>query len=165
MPQRFKSAPCFNFQECFNPFLDIDTVPERPKNIPPYNSRNQSSLGELLLGFLKYYATSFRYLPPSRPPRTLEFQNPCVLFLPACFPFSSCSGTLPANSLHLALFLAFLPCILWFLCLWLSVLGRWCLWPPAAPRWRSMMLVFSLWLALICQECRMSECHTCQFPN
>lgn len=50
-----------DYPECFNPFLDIDTVPERPKNIPAYNSRNQSSLGELLLGFLKYYATSFRW--------------------------------------------------------------------------------------------------------
>eukprot|EP00064_Thunnus_orientalis_P006497 superscaffoldBa00000677_g6515 len=32
-----------------------------PKHIPPYISRNQSSLGELLLGFLKYYATDFRW--------------------------------------------------------------------------------------------------------
>lgn len=85
MQQSFKSPPFFNFQECFNPFLDIDTVPERPKNIPPYNSRNQSSLGELLLGFLKYYATSFRYPPTPKPPESLEFQNPCVLLLPTCF--------------------------------------------------------------------------------
>ena len=41
--------------------MDIDIVPEGPKFIPPYNSRNQSSLGDLLLGFLKYYATEFRY--------------------------------------------------------------------------------------------------------
>lgn len=41
--------------------MDIDMVPDGPKNIPPYISRNQSSLGELLLGFLRYYATVFRY--------------------------------------------------------------------------------------------------------
>lgn len=49
-------------QECFNPFIGIDLVPEGPKHIPPYISRNQSPLGELLLGFLEYYATHFRYL-------------------------------------------------------------------------------------------------------
>ncbi|XP_062238085.1 poly(A) RNA polymerase GLD2 [Platichthys flesus] len=47
--------------ECFNPFMDIDMVPEAPKHIPPFISRNQSSLGDLLLGFLKYYATNFRW--------------------------------------------------------------------------------------------------------
>ncbi|XP_071338867.1 poly(A) RNA polymerase GLD2 [Trachinotus anak] len=50
-----------DYPECFNPFVDIDMVPEGPKHVPPYISRNQSSLGELLLGFLKYYATSFRW--------------------------------------------------------------------------------------------------------
>ncbi|XP_035494554.1 poly(A) RNA polymerase GLD2 isoform X2 [Scophthalmus maximus] len=47
--------------DCFHPFLDVDVIPEGPKHIPPYVSRNQSSLGELLLGFLKYYATDFRW--------------------------------------------------------------------------------------------------------
>ncbi|XP_015252248.1 PREDICTED: poly(A) RNA polymerase GLD2 [Cyprinodon variegatus] len=47
--------------ESFNPFMDIDMVPDGPKNIPPYISRNQSSLGELLLGFLRYYATVFSW--------------------------------------------------------------------------------------------------------
>ncbi|XP_042343922.1 poly(A) RNA polymerase GLD2 [Plectropomus leopardus] len=50
-----------DYPECFYPHLDIDMVPEGPKHIPPYNSKNQSSLGELLLGFLKYYATDFRW--------------------------------------------------------------------------------------------------------
>lgn len=45
--------------------MDLDMVPDGPKHIPPYASRNKSSLGELLLGFLKYYATQFRYLPKS----------------------------------------------------------------------------------------------------
>lgn len=53
---------CLNIQECFNPFVDVDLVPEGPKRIPPYISRNQSPLGELLLGFLEYYAIHFRYL-------------------------------------------------------------------------------------------------------
>ncbi|XP_041792684.1 poly(A) RNA polymerase GLD2 [Chelmon rostratus] len=50
-----------DYPECFNPLVDIDMVPEGPKHIPPYISRNQSSLGELLVGFLKYYATYFRW--------------------------------------------------------------------------------------------------------
>ncbi|KAE8292272.1 Poly(A) RNA polymerase GLD2 [Larimichthys crocea] len=50
-----------DYPECFNPLMDIDAVPDGPKHIPPYISRNQSSLGELLLGFLKYYATYFRW--------------------------------------------------------------------------------------------------------
>ncbi|KAM9858317.1 poly(A) RNA polymerase GLD2 [Aulostomus maculatus] len=50
-----------DYPECFSPSMDIDMVPEGPKHIPPYISRNQSSLGELLLGFLKYYTTDFRW--------------------------------------------------------------------------------------------------------
>ncbi|XP_054867136.1 poly(A) RNA polymerase GLD2 isoform X2 [Amphiprion ocellaris] len=50
-----------DYPECFNPFVDIDMVPEGPKRVPPYVSRNQSSLGELLVGFLRYYATEFRW--------------------------------------------------------------------------------------------------------
>uniref|UniRef100_A0A8C3AUC3 polynucleotide adenylyltransferase n=1 Tax=Cyclopterus lumpus TaxID=8103 RepID=A0A8C3AUC3_CYCLU len=50
-----------DYPDCFYPFMDIDMVPEGPKRVPPYISRNQSPLGELLLGFLKYYATDFRW--------------------------------------------------------------------------------------------------------
>ncbi|XP_065327922.1 poly(A) RNA polymerase GLD2 isoform X2 [Pelmatolapia mariae] len=50
-----------DYPESFNPLMNLDMVPEGPKHIPPYISRNQSSLGELLLGFLKYYATEFSW--------------------------------------------------------------------------------------------------------
>lgn len=50
-----------DYPESFNPSMNLDMVPEGPKHIPPYISRNQSSLGELLLGFLKYYATEFSW--------------------------------------------------------------------------------------------------------
>ncbi|XP_041643609.1 poly(A) RNA polymerase GLD2 [Cheilinus undulatus] len=50
-----------DYPECFNPFMDIDMVPEGPRHVPPYVSRNQSSLGQLFLGFLKYYTTSFSW--------------------------------------------------------------------------------------------------------
>ncbi|KAM7017882.1 poly(A) RNA polymerase GLD2 [Tautogolabrus adspersus] len=50
-----------DFPESFNPFMDIDMVPEGPKHVPPYSSTNQSSLGELFLGFLKYYSTGFSW--------------------------------------------------------------------------------------------------------
>uniref|UniRef100_A0A3P8WEP1 polynucleotide adenylyltransferase n=1 Tax=Cynoglossus semilaevis TaxID=244447 RepID=A0A3P8WEP1_CYNSE len=49
------------YPEYFDPFMEIDMVPEGPKHIQPYVSRNKSSLGELLLGFLKYYTTDFRW--------------------------------------------------------------------------------------------------------
>ncbi|XP_056275649.1 poly(A) RNA polymerase GLD2 [Pseudoliparis swirei] len=50
-----------DYPDCFDPFMDIDMVPEGPNRVPPFISRNQSPLGELLLGFLKYYATNFRW--------------------------------------------------------------------------------------------------------
>lgn len=74
--------------------MNLDMVPEGPKHIPPYISRNQSSLGELLLGFLKYYATDFRYLPMSI---MLSGSLPCW------FSYSlSSSPTLLANSSSLS---------------------------------------------------------------
>lgn len=74
---RLWSLLSLNLQECFNPHTDIDLVPEGPKRIPPYVSRNQSPLGELLLGFLEYYATQFRYLP--RIVQSQVFENPPTL--------------------------------------------------------------------------------------
>ncbi|TSM85992.1 Poly(A) RNA polymerase GLD2 [Bagarius yarrelli] len=55
--------PCLqkDYPECFSPGMDIHLVPDGPKSIPPFLSKNQSSLGDLLLGFLKYYATVFRW--------------------------------------------------------------------------------------------------------
>lgn len=50
-----------DFPGCFSPLMDIDKIPEGSQRIPPYVSKNQSSLGELLLGFLRYYATEFRW--------------------------------------------------------------------------------------------------------
>ncbi|XP_068166623.1 poly(A) RNA polymerase GLD2 isoform X2 [Antennarius striatus] len=50
-----------DYPGCFDPDMAIDMVPDGSKNIPSYNSRNQSSLGELLLGFLRYYAVHFRW--------------------------------------------------------------------------------------------------------
>ncbi|XP_058230296.1 poly(A) RNA polymerase GLD2 [Hemibagrus wyckioides] len=55
--------PCLqkDYPECFSPVMDLHLVPDGPKCIPPFLSKNQSSLGDLLLGFLKYYATAFRW--------------------------------------------------------------------------------------------------------
>uniref|UniRef100_A0A9J8CPT4 polynucleotide adenylyltransferase n=1 Tax=Cyprinus carpio carpio TaxID=630221 RepID=A0A9J8CPT4_CYPCA len=55
--------PCLqmDYPECFNPKMDIHLVPSGPSNIPAFVSKNQSSLGDLLLGFLKYYATVFKW--------------------------------------------------------------------------------------------------------
>ncbi|KAJ4941589.1 hypothetical protein JOQ06_011467 [Pogonophryne albipinna] len=50
-----------DYPDSFFPLMDIDMVPEGPKHVPPYISSNQSSLGELLLGFLGYYATVFSW--------------------------------------------------------------------------------------------------------
>uniref|UniRef100_A0A8C8E1U3 polynucleotide adenylyltransferase n=1 Tax=Oryzias sinensis TaxID=183150 RepID=A0A8C8E1U3_9TELE len=47
--------------DCFSPCMEIDMVPEGSTHVPPYISRNQSSLGELLLGFLRYYASEFSW--------------------------------------------------------------------------------------------------------
>ncbi|XP_029016725.1 poly(A) RNA polymerase GLD2 isoform X2 [Betta splendens] len=50
-----------DYPECFNPLMDIDVVPERAKHVPPYNSRNHLSLGDLFCGFLRYYTRDFRW--------------------------------------------------------------------------------------------------------
>uniref|UniRef100_A0A0F7Z7R4 polynucleotide adenylyltransferase n=1 Tax=Crotalus adamanteus TaxID=8729 RepID=A0A0F7Z7R4_CROAD len=48
-----------NYPESFDPTMQLHLVHRAPCTIPPYISKNQSTLGELLLGFLKYYATEF----------------------------------------------------------------------------------------------------------
>uniref|UniRef100_A0AAY4BNN4 polynucleotide adenylyltransferase n=1 Tax=Denticeps clupeoides TaxID=299321 RepID=A0AAY4BNN4_9TELE len=55
--------PCLqmDYPECFDPLMDIHCVPNGSRNIPGFISMNQSSLGELVLGFLKYYATTFKW--------------------------------------------------------------------------------------------------------
>ncbi|XP_043095987.1 poly(A) RNA polymerase GLD2 [Puntigrus tetrazona] len=55
--------PCLqmDYPECFNCKMDIHLVPSGPSNIPAFVSKNQSSLGDLLLDFLKYYATVFKW--------------------------------------------------------------------------------------------------------
>ncbi|XP_066510043.1 poly(A) RNA polymerase GLD2-like [Hoplias malabaricus] len=72
--------PCLqkDYPECFNPVMDIHSVPEGPKSIPPFVSKNHSSLGDLFLGFLKYYATVFKwdkYVISVREAKTLPKPN------------------------------------------------------------------------------------------
>ncbi|NWX58447.1 GLD2 polymerase, partial [Promerops cafer] len=45
--------------ECFDPAMQLHLVHQAPRTIPPYISKNGSSLGDLLIGFFKYYATEF----------------------------------------------------------------------------------------------------------
>nr|XP_025038419.1 poly(A) RNA polymerase GLD2 isoform X3 [Pelodiscus sinensis] len=46
-------------QESFNPTMQLHLVHQAPRTVPPYLSKNGSTLGELLVGFFKYYATEF----------------------------------------------------------------------------------------------------------
>ncbi|XP_010184294.1 PREDICTED: poly(A) RNA polymerase GLD2 isoform X2 [Mesitornis unicolor] len=48
-----------NYSEYFDPAIQLRFVHQVPCAIPPYFSKNESSLGDLLIGFLKYYATDF----------------------------------------------------------------------------------------------------------
>ncbi|XP_066194988.1 poly(A) RNA polymerase GLD2 [Sylvia atricapilla] len=48
-----------NYPECFDPTMQLNLVHLAPCTIPPYISKNGSSLGDLLIGFFKYYATEF----------------------------------------------------------------------------------------------------------
>ncbi|TRZ22366.1 hypothetical protein HGM15179_004741 [Zosterops borbonicus] len=48
-----------NYPECFDPTMQLHLVHQAPRTIPPYVSKNGSSLGDLLIGFFKYYAAEF----------------------------------------------------------------------------------------------------------
>ncbi|XP_060091847.1 poly(A) RNA polymerase GLD2 isoform X1 [Heteronotia binoei] len=48
-----------NYPESFDPTMQLHLVHQAPCTIPPYLSKNESTLGDLLLGFLEYYATEF----------------------------------------------------------------------------------------------------------
>uniref|UniRef100_A0A8B9Z2W9 polynucleotide adenylyltransferase n=1 Tax=Buteo japonicus TaxID=224669 RepID=A0A8B9Z2W9_9AVES len=48
-----------NYPESFDPTMQLHLVHQAPCTIPPYLSKNGSSLGDLLIGFFKYYATEF----------------------------------------------------------------------------------------------------------
>ncbi|NXX85038.1 GLD2 polymerase, partial [Urocolius indicus] len=48
-----------NYPESFDPSMQLHFVHRAPRIIPPYQSKNASSLGDLLIGFFKYYATEF----------------------------------------------------------------------------------------------------------
>ncbi|XP_055487641.1 poly(A) RNA polymerase GLD2 isoform X3 [Leucoraja erinacea] len=47
------------YPECFEPTMQLQFVHRRGSNISPYSSLNNSNLGDLLVGFLRYYATEF----------------------------------------------------------------------------------------------------------
>ncbi|XP_013046323.1 poly(A) RNA polymerase GLD2 isoform X2 [Anser cygnoides] len=47
------------YPESFDPTMQLHLVHQVPCTIPPYLSKNESSLGDLLIGFFKYYATEF----------------------------------------------------------------------------------------------------------
>ncbi|XP_035166208.1 poly(A) RNA polymerase GLD2 [Oxyura jamaicensis] len=48
-----------NYPESFDPTMQLHLIHQVPCTIPPYLSNNESSLGDLLIGFFKYYATEF----------------------------------------------------------------------------------------------------------
>uniref|UniRef100_F6RTE3 Poly(A) RNA polymerase GLD2 n=1 Tax=Equus caballus TaxID=9796 RepID=F6RTE3_HORSE len=106
------------YPESFSPAIQLHLVHQAPCNVPPYLSKNESSLGDLLLGFLKYYATEFdwnsqmisvREAKAVPRPDGIEWRNKyiCVegsfptapLYLPSCYhePFD---GTNTARAVH-----------------------------------------------------------------
>lgn len=48
-----------HFQECFNLTMQLHLVHLAPNRIPTYESKNTTSLADLFVGFLKYFATEF----------------------------------------------------------------------------------------------------------
>lgn len=62
----------------FDPSLDLNMLPDASHCVPRYMSKNKSSLGELFLGFLEYYALNFRWdsqIISVREARTLPKSN------------------------------------------------------------------------------------------
>uniref|UniRef100_A0A8C5N2F1 polynucleotide adenylyltransferase n=1 Tax=Leptobrachium leishanense TaxID=445787 RepID=A0A8C5N2F1_9ANUR len=49
------------YPECFNSTMQLHLVHHAPRNIPLYVSKNEATLGELLVGFLKYFAVEFEW--------------------------------------------------------------------------------------------------------
>ncbi|NXN96941.1 GLD2 polymerase, partial [Rhinopomastus cyanomelas] len=47
------------YPKSFDPAMQLHLVPQVPSTIPHYVSKNGSSLGDLLIGFFRYYATQF----------------------------------------------------------------------------------------------------------
>ncbi|MEE6458496.1 hypothetical protein FKM82_000308 [Ascaphus truei] len=47
------------YPECFNLTMQLHLVHHAPRSVPPYLSKNGSTLGDLLVGFLKYFAVEF----------------------------------------------------------------------------------------------------------
>uniref|UniRef100_A0A6I8SYH8 polynucleotide adenylyltransferase n=1 Tax=Xenopus tropicalis TaxID=8364 RepID=A0A6I8SYH8_XENTR len=47
------------YPECFDSTMQLHLVHHAPRNIPKYLSKNETPLGDLLLGFLKYFAIEF----------------------------------------------------------------------------------------------------------
>lgn len=125
-------------------------VPDGPKHIPPYISRNQSSLGELLLGFLKYYATSFRYKDTTL--LSLVFRL-LIYLLPFHVPCPFGQLLLPLQSPPSLLFLS-LSCILFFGFMFLGE-GREQVGPLALHRTNMTyhgLCVCSIWVCVSCHS-------------
>lgn len=49
------------YPDCFDPSVPLHRVHLGSLQIPPYLSKNTSTLGDLFLGFLKYYATDYNW--------------------------------------------------------------------------------------------------------
>jgi poly(A) RNA polymerase GLD2 len=54
--------PCLHqmYPDKFSPYIDVEKIKVN-EQIPKWDSHNQDSLGELLIGFLEYYARKFDY--------------------------------------------------------------------------------------------------------
>ncbi|XP_053303966.1 poly(A) RNA polymerase GLD2 [Spea bombifrons] len=55
--------PCLQkkYPEYFNPTMQLHLVHQAPRNVPQYISKNGACLGDLLVGFLRYFAIEFEW--------------------------------------------------------------------------------------------------------